>query len=84
MTNKQDKTISVEEDAIEWFKDPKFVAAYESLKPEFDEVRRQIRAKDAQHTRRQRRATQLARVRESVRSVWHWLTHGLGRVLAPS
>ena len=71
---KEDKTISVDADIAEWRKDPQYMRAYESLKPKYDRLRRQIRARKA---RREWRAAQLARVRE----VWHWLWRRVDRVV---
>ena len=91
MTNKKDNSIPVSEVATEWFKNPKFVAAYDALEDEFAEIRQQMLAKRA---RRQRRAVLVARVHESARGFWlyiwrhcaslyRWLTRGVTR-LAPS
>ena len=81
---KQDKTLSVDELAAEWFKDPEFVREYEALEEEFAELERQI---DRRRARRLRREALVARVREGVQSLvagmrdfWHWLVPGRDRV----
>ena len=50
---KQDKSISIWEDVAEWHKDPEYMKAYESLKPKYDRLRRQI---DRRQASRQPRA----------------------------
>ena len=88
---KQDASIPAGEVIAEWFKNPKFVAAYDALEDEFAEIRQQMLAKRA---RRQHRAMLLARLRETARGFWlyiwqhcaglyRWLTRGVTR-LAPS
>ena len=77
---KQDASIPAGEVIAEWFKNPKFVAAYDALEDEFAEIRRQMLAKRA---RRQRHALLVARVREAAHGFWNWLTRGSDR-LAPS
>ncbi|MCG8622259.1 MAG: hypothetical protein MJE68_09730, partial [Proteobacteria bacterium] len=63
--------IPVDEDIAEWRKDPEYMKAYESLKPKYDKLRRQIKAKDARIARRK---AMVAR----VRGVWAYLTRGVG------
>ena len=67
------KLIPADDLVAEWFKNPKFVEEYERLKPEYDALRRQIRARKA---RRQWRVTLVARVRDFL----HSMTGRLDRV----
>ena len=48
MTKKVDTSIPVSEVAAEWFKNPKFVRAYEALEEEFAEEERRIKARKAE------------------------------------
>ena len=73
MTNKKSKTVSVHELAAEWMKNPEFVREYEALKPKYDKIRRQIKAKDARIAKRK------ALVKR-VRNFWATLMRGLDRI----
>ena len=57
--------------------DPEFMREYEAAEEEFAKLRRQIRQRKAF---RKWREAQLARVREAVQGLWHWLTRGVDRV----
>ena len=80
MPNKKESDydlIPAEEVFAELFKNPKFVEAYDALEEEYAEIRRQMLAN---RKRRLRREALVARVREAVLGVWHWLVRGADRV----
>ena len=73
MTNKKSKTVSVHELAAEWIKNPEFVREYEALKPKYDKIRRQIKAKDARIAKRKAFVKRL-------RTFWATLMRGMNRI----
>lgn len=65
--------IPASEVSAKWFKNPKFVKAYEALEEEFAEMERQI---DARQARRERRKAFVKR----VHIFWASLLRGLNRI----